>query len=208
MKVLIAEDDPISRRLLEASLSRSGYDVVSTENGSEAWDALQREAAPRLAVLDWMMPIVDGVELCRRVRAADLGGYVYLILLTAKGQRDDLVAGFEAGADDYLTKPFDLIELRSRLTVGERILALQHSLRAKVEELESAMSHVKQLQGLLPICMHCKKIRDDEHTWHRLESYIEQHSGANFTHSLCSDCLAVHYPQFEKRVAAKQRGER
>jgi len=208
MRVLIAEDDPISRRLLEASLRRSGYDVVSTEDGAQAWEALQVDDAPRLAVLDWMMPIIDGAELCRRVRSADLKGYVYLILLTAKGQKDDLVEGFEAGADDYLTKPFDLLELRSRLTVGERILGLQNSLRAKVEELESAMTHVKQLQGMLPICMHCKKIRDDAYTWHRLETYIEEHSGANFTHSLCSDCLAEHYPQFEKKVAAKQRGER
>jgi DNA-binding response OmpR family regulator len=205
MKVLIAEDDAISRRLLEAHLQRAGHEVVCTSDGGEAWRLLNVDGAPRLAVLDWMMPVIDGVEVCRLLRSDHRLDYVYVVLLTARGQREDLVDAFEAGADDYLIKPFDPIELRSRLTVGVRIIELQESLKAKVTELESTRTHVHQLQGLLPICMHCRKVRDDEDTWHKLETYIEQHSEARLTHSLCSDCLAEHYPRFEKSVNEKQR---
>jgi CheY-like chemotaxis protein len=206
MKVLIAEDDQVSRRLLQATLGRLGFDVICTENGAQAWEALQVDGAPRLAILDWMMPELDGVDVCRKVRERDDLPYVYIILLTARGQKKDVVTGLEAGADDYLIKPFDPQELRSRITVGERILKLEAALEGKVEELEDALCHVKQLQGLLPICMHCKKIRDDGDTWHRVESYIEEHSDAMFTHSLCEDCLEKHYPGRAKKqtVAATQ----
>jgi len=200
LPVLIAEDDLVSRRLLEATLERLGYDVVSTCNGQEAWEVLGREDTPRMVVLDWMMPELDGVEVCRRVREQNADAYIYLILLTAKGQKQDIVAGLEAGADDYLTKPFDPQELASRIEVGRRVLSLEAELAGKIDELQDALLHVKQLQGLLPICMFCKKIRDDEDSWHRLESYIEKHSEAMFTHSLCSDCLTTHYPDHAENV--------
>lgn len=195
MKVLIAEDDRISRRLLEITLQRMNHEVVVTENGAQAWETLQGEDAPQLAVLDWMMPMMDGVDVCRLVRHQETAQYVYLILLTAKDQKEDIVAGLGAGADDYVIKPFDLQELRSRIAVGERIVRLESNLAAKVDELEQALQHVNQLQGLLPICMFCKKIRDDGDAWHRLESYIEQHSEANFTHSVCGDCRDKHFPK-------------
>ncbi|HSA22164.1 MAG TPA: response regulator, partial [Myxococcota bacterium] len=121
----------------------------------------------------------------------------YLIVLTARGERADLLEGLAAGADDYLTKPFDPDELRSRLRVGERVLALQAGLAAKVRELEGALRHVKQLQGLLPVCMHCKKVRDESQIWHRVEAYIEEHSQARVTHALCDECLARFYPAGE-----------
>ncbi len=143
------------------------------------------------------MPVLDGVEVCRRIRAAAAQDYTYLIVLTAKGERADLLEGLAAGADDYLTKPFDADELRSRLRVGERVLALQAGLAAKVRELEEALRHVKQLQGLLPICMHCKKVRDEGQIWHRVEAYIEEHSQARITHALCDECLARFYPAGE-----------
>ncbi|MFH1731762.1 MAG: response regulator [Planctomycetota bacterium] len=204
MKVLIAEDDQVSRRLLQATLGRLGYEVITTENGAQAWDALQKPDAPRLAILDWMMPELDGVDVCRYVRGREDVPYVYIILLTARGQKKDVVTGLEAGADDYLIKPFDPQELRSRITVGERILKLEAALEAKVLELKEALTHVKQLQGLLPICMHCKKIRDDGDTWHRMENYIQEHSGAMFTHSLCEECLDKHYPDHKKRKEARE----
>ena len=194
MKVLIAEDDQVSRRLLQATLGRLGYEVVTTENGAQAWDALTTDDAPRLAILDWMMPELDGVDVCRQIRERKDKPYVYIILLTARGQKKDVVTGLEAGADDYLVKPFDPQELRSRITVGERILNLELALEAKVAELEEALTHVKQLQGLLPICMHCKKIRDDSDNWRLMESYIQEHSEAMFTHSLCGECRSKHYP--------------
>lgn len=193
MKVLIAEDDQVSRRLLQATLGRLGYEVVCTENGAQAWEALQLDDAPRLAILDWMMPELDGVDVCRKVRERDDVPYVYIILLTARGQKKDVVTGLEAGADDYLIKPFDPQELRSRITVGERILRLEAALEGKVGELEQALHHVKQLQGLLPICMHCKKIQDSGGAWQPLERYLHSRTGAEFSHGLCPDCLRERY---------------
>jgi CheY-like chemotaxis protein len=203
MKVLIAEDDAISRRLLEANLKRIGCDVLACENGDQAWEMLRSEDGPQLAVLDWMMPVMDGAEVCRRVREQESQRYVYLILLTARGRKQDRAEGFDAGADDYLTKPFDIQELRAKITVGQRILDLQAALTSKVVELQDALCQVKQLQGLLPICMHCKKIRDDEATWHPLETYIERRSEAAFTHSLCPGCLSRHYPENQARFTVK-----
>ena len=195
MKVLVAEDDPIIRRLLEATLTRSGYEVVTAENGARALEILQREGSPNLAVMDWMMPEIDGLEVCRRVRALEGRSYLYVIMLTAKGRKEDLITGLEAGADDYLTKPFDPHELRSRLRVGQRILDLESALQSRVQDLQDALDQVERLQGLLPICMHCKKIRNQDNDWQRLESYISEHSEAAFTHSLCDECREEHYPR-------------
>jgi len=198
MKILIAEDDRISRRLLEMTLKRLEFDVVMTEDGQEALDVLNGEDPPQLAILDWMMPKLDGVDVCRELRAQKRDKYTYVIFLTARGQKKDIITALESGADDYLIKPFDPQELRSRLQVGMRVLSLESALATKLEELEQAINHVKTLQGLLPICMYCKKIRDDGDTWHRLESYIERHSQAMFTHSLCMDCRDEHFPKKEK----------
>jgi DNA-binding response OmpR family regulator len=194
MRILIAEDDPTSRRLLEATLARDGYHVVSASDGDEAWERLRDKDGPRLAILDWMMPGRDGIEICRQLRREPRPSYVYLLLVTTKTRTEDIIHGLEAGADDYLTKPYDPQELRCRVKSGERLLRLEEALAGKVSELQEALSQVKQLQGLLPICMFCKKIRDDSDTWHRLETYIERNSGALFSHSLCDDCRREHYP--------------
>jgi diguanylate cyclase (GGDEF)-like protein len=128
MKILIAEDDPVSRRLLEAKLVKWGYDVVVTCDGDEALKALRTKDAPKLAILDWMMPGVDGVEICGMMRREAREPYIYTILLTALHRDEDLVAGMEAGADDYITKPFIANELRVRLRAGRRIIDLQNEL--------------------------------------------------------------------------------
>jgi DNA-binding response OmpR family regulator len=188
VKILIAEDDVISRRLLETTLIRWGYEVVVTCDGIAAWDVLQSADAPPLAILDWMMPGMDGIEVCRKVRRAATSTPPYLILLTAKGRREDIVAGLRSGANDYVTKPFNREELRARVQVGMRIVELQHSLADRVKALEEALARVKQLQGLLPICSYCKKIRDDRNYWQQVESYISEHSEAQFSHSICPDC--------------------
>jgi phosphoserine phosphatase RsbU/P len=188
MKVLIAEDDTVSRRLLETTLMRWGYEVVVASDGVEAWEALQGDDAPSLAILDWMMPGMDGLEVCRRIRKMPSSTPPYLILLTAKGGREDLVTGLEAGANDYVTKPFNREELRARVQVGVRMVELQQSLADRVKALEEALARVKQLQGLLPICSYCKKIRDDQNYWQQVESYIAEHSQAQFSHSICPDC--------------------
>ena len=141
MKVLIAEDDPISRHLLERLLVQWSYDVVATTDGVEAWYLLQQPDAPRLAILDWMMPDMDGIEICREVRRQIIEPYTYLLLLTAKTQKQDLIEGMQAGADDYITKPFDPDELRVRLRAGRRILELQEHLIAAREAARFPSTH-------------------------------------------------------------------
>lgn len=187
MKILIAEDDPVSRCFLEVTLSKWDYEVISTCDGNEAWDAFQRESPP-IAILDWMMPGLDGAELCRRIRALQTDIVSYLILLTAKSEKGDVVAGLEAGADDYITKPFSRQELHARIEVGLRIGELQKNLAARIAELEDALSRIKQLQGLLPICSYCKKIRSDNDYWEQVDTYITKHSEVAFSHSICPTC--------------------
>jgi len=200
MKILIAEDDPVSRRVLAATLEKFGYEVEVATDGAEAWAALLDENAPHLAIIDWMMPELDGVEICRRVRALPTTTPPYLILLTAKSGKEDVVAGLDAGANDYLTKPFDRAELRARVQVGSHVLKLQTSLATRVRELETALSQVKQLQGLLPICSYCKKIRDEANYWQRVDSYLTDHTDVLFSHSICPDCYTtVIQPQLDLR---------
>jgi diguanylate cyclase (GGDEF)-like protein len=135
MRILIAEDSGPSRLVLERSLAMWGYDVVSCKDGLGAWEELQKENAPKLAILDWMMPGLSGPEICRMLRQKAPDTYTYILLLTSKSQKEDLVEGMEAGADDYLTKPFDTHELRARLRAGIRILNLQAELLAAKEEI-------------------------------------------------------------------------
>lgn len=190
MKILIAEDDPVSRRLLQAALIKWGYEVVVTTNGREALAALQQPEAPSLLLLDWLMPEMDGVEVSRAVRKNAALKSTYIILLTSRGSKEDVVQGLEAGADDYVTKPFDHDELRARVQVGSRVVQLQTAFADRVRELEEAIASVKTLQGLLPICSYCKKIRDDGNYWHRVESYITGHANVRFSHGICPDCSA------------------
>jgi diguanylate cyclase (GGDEF)-like protein len=135
MKILIAEDDPIARCILETTLRKSGYEVTAALEGQAAWQALQQADAPRLAILDWMMPGMDGLEICRALRASASQPYVYVLMLTAKGRKQDVIEALEAGADDYLVKPCDHYELYARLTVGQRILDLQTRYLTACEEL-------------------------------------------------------------------------
>ncbi len=146
--ILIAEDDAVFRRVLEAWLGKWGYSVTVTSDGQQAWEVLQKEDAPKLAILDWMMPGMYGTELCRKTRAMTGAPYRYLLLLTAKTEKQDVIAGLEAGADDYLSKPFDSNELRARLRVGQRILDLQDQLITAQDALRFQATH-DSLTGLL-----------------------------------------------------------
>ena len=141
MSVLVAEDNPVFQSMLRSMLTKWGYEARVLPNGLEAWDAMQAADAPRLAVLDWMMPYMDGVEVCRRIRTAAREPYVYVLLLTARTESQDLVEGMEAGADDYLTKPFNAQELRVRLRAGRRILDLQQQLMEAREALRVQATH-------------------------------------------------------------------
>lgn len=204
MRVLIAEDDLTSHQILKAVLDKWGYEVVSTRNGREAWQALQDAGSPRLAILDWMMPEMDGVEIIRKIRERSESKTMYIILLTAKGRKEDIVSGLETGADDYITKPFDREELHARVQVGQRVLELQSALEDRIQELQDALDQIKTLKGLIPMCASCKKIRDDEGYWQQVETYIMDRSGAEFSHGLCPDCLKKHYPEYYEIKAKKE----
>jgi CheY-like chemotaxis protein len=189
MKVLLAEDDLVSRCMLEGALREWGYEVVVAEDGCRAWDLLQQADGPRLAILDWMMPGRTGVEVCHLLREQPWGQSSYVLLLTSRDAPEDVVAGLESGASDYLTKPFNRQELHARLRVGRRIVELQQSLADRVRQLEQALAQVQVLQGLLPICCYCKKIRNDGNYWQQVEEYLREHSSVRFSHGICPDCV-------------------
>ena len=148
-RILLAEDDPVSRELISTRLEKWGYEVLATKDGAEAMTVLRRNDAPTLAILDWMMPGMDGLEICRRVRGSEK--VVYIILLTARGGKENLIEGLRAGADDYLIKPFDKDELHARILVGLRVIGLQAALTDRVKELEVAASEIKLLRLQLPL---------------------------------------------------------
>jgi sigma-B regulation protein RsbU (phosphoserine phosphatase) len=203
MKILIAEDDEISKKMLQTILIREGHAVVAVEDGVKALEAIQK-STPDILITDWMMPQLDGLELCRRVRALHLPSYLYIILLTALTEKEKITEGLNAGADDYVTKPYDRTELLARVNSGERILQLERSLRQKNAELTETLAQVKQLKGLLPICMYCKKIRKDENYWQQIEQYLVENSEADFSHSICPECMEEHFPDSSKRKKERE----
>lgn len=191
MRVLAVEDDPVSRRILTVVLERLGHEVLAANNGLEGWDRFQTEPVDAV-ITDWMMPEVDGLELTRRIRAHSKDRYTYVLLLTALTGRDRYLDGMMAGADDFVSKPVDREELHARLRVAERILGLQRE--------------VRQLEGLLPICSYCKKIRDEAEHWSQVEEYVSRKTEAQFSHGVCPDCYdRVLKPQLE---AVQQQGLR
>jgi sigma-B regulation protein RsbU (phosphoserine phosphatase) len=176
MKVLVVEDEPVARAVIRKSLQSLGHEVTEARDGEEGWTAWQA-GRPRVIVSDWQMPRLDGLRLCRRLRARQGEDYVYFILLTgssstAENQRKAAVAG----VDDFLTKPVDLSALWMRLRVAERILKYT--------------VQVNRLEELMPMCSYCKKIRDDQNYWQQIESYINERTGSEISHSVCPDCYA------------------
>ncbi len=200
MRILVAEDELIIRTLVGDVLRKSGFDVVKVSNGAEAWEAMQTSDAPPLAILDWMMPELDGLEVVRRIRARTTNRPPYLILLTARDSKVDLVAGLQAGANDYVSKPFDPRELLARVAVGRRMVELQETLAARIEELGQALEEIKTLRGILPICASCKKIRDDQGYWQQVEVYVHDHTDAQFSHGLCPECIRKLYPDMDEEL--------
>jgi len=174
MKVLAVEDDEMSLSILRRSLERLGHDVIAARDGEEAWAAWLNEK-PRVAVCDWQMPKLDGLKLCKRFRAQQGQDYVYFILITGAGaSAQNRRAAAEAGVDDFLTKPVDISALWMRLRVAERILKYTHQ--------------VHRLEEMMPMCSYCKKIRDDRNYWQQIESYINERTGTEISHSVCPDC--------------------
>ncbi len=208
MRILIAEDDATSRIVLATVLTKDGYDVTATDDGGAAWEVLQKPDSPRLAILDLMMPGIDGLELVRRVRAIPSVAPPYLIIVSTKSEKSDVIAALDAGANDYLTKPFDPGELRARIEVGRRMIEMRFELNEMVKELKQALAEVRTLKGIVPICANCKNVRDDQGYWNRVESYLNQHTEADFTHAVCPDCMKRLYPQFEDASDVKETKKR
>jgi len=175
MKILIAEDDPVSVKILQFTLQHYGHEVVAAGNGTEAWELFDRDPV-RVIVSDWMMPGLDGLELCQKVRERPKTDYTYFILLTAINTgRDNLRKAMDAGIDDFLSKPLDREAILMRLRVAERILEFT--------------TQIRQLKELIPICMYCKRVRDDTNYWDQVETYIHTHTGSNFSHGICPECF-------------------
>ncbi len=188
MIVLVADDLDVNRKLLRTLLAPEGYEVIEASNGVDALDILQTATGPMVGLIDWEMPEMEGIEVCRQARALQATPPLYLILLTVRDSKQDIVAGLQGGANDYITKPFDKTELLARVSIGRQMVQLQQTLTERVAELKEALLSVKQLGGLLPICSYCKKIRDDQNYWQQVEAYVGKHSQAKFSHSICPQC--------------------
>ncbi len=174
MKILMAEDEPVAAKILQRALESFGHDVIAVGDGQEAWEAFDREPV-RLIVSDWLMPKVDGLELCKKVRMRPKTPYTYFILLTSQETRpENYDLATEAGVDDFLTKPLERPTIRMRLRVAERILTFT--------------TEIRQLKDLIPICAYCRKIRNDDNYWQRVETYINEQTGSSFTHGICPEC--------------------
>jgi DNA-binding response OmpR family regulator len=174
MKILVAEDDRFSQKLLTTTLQQFGHEVQAYSSGSDAWAAF--DASPvRVIVSDWLMPGLDGLDFCRKVRARTATEYTYFILLTANVQgKDTCMEAMQAGIDDFLAKPLDRDLIWMRLQVAERILKYT--------------STIQTLESMLPICSYCKNVRDDNNYWQQVETYLSNHTGTSFSHSVCPTC--------------------
>jgi sigma-B regulation protein RsbU (phosphoserine phosphatase) len=186
MKLLIAEDDPVSVKILQITLEHYGHQVVIADSGDTAWEQFDKDPV-RVVVSDWMMPGMDGLQLCEKIRARPKSDYTYFILLTAiNTSRDNIRQAMDAGVDDFLKKPLDREAIMMRLRVAERILEFTTQIRA--------------LKELLPICMYCKRIRDDQDYWQQVESYIHTNTGTNFSHGICPECFSKQLKQLPPRT--------
>jgi DNA-binding response OmpR family regulator len=184
MKILIVEDDHDLLQVLRTMLEWLGHEVVTAADGEEGWAAYGKADFP-VVITDRLMPRMDGLELCSRIRAERRDSYTYVMLVTVLGGKDSFLEGMEAGADDFIAKPVDREELRARLRVAERLLSLQR--------------HVARLERLLPICVYCKKIRDERGHWTRIEHYLAARTQASFSHGVCPDCnSSVVKPELER----------
>jgi phosphoserine phosphatase RsbU/P len=188
MTVVVADDLDVNRKLLRTLLTADGYDVVEAVDGHEALSLLQNARQPLVGLIDWEMPLLEGVEVCRQARALNSAMPLFLILVTVRDSKQDVVTGLQAGANDYITKPFHKTELLARVKIASQMVELQQALTQHVDELKEALVRVKQLSGLLPICSYCKKIRDDQNYWTQVEAYVGKHSEARFSHSICPTC--------------------
>lgn len=191
VRVLVAEDHSATRLAFTELLERQGFAVSAVATGTEARDVLAGFEPPSLALLDWMLPGMTGLEVCSAVRALDSEHYIYCIVTTARDSADDLAEAFAAGADDFIRKPYEPAELLARLKSGQRIVALEQRLERRVVELGEALDRVRTLERLMPICMYCKRVRKDESYWQGIEEFVRIQTGTDFSHGICPDCMSA-----------------
>lgn len=189
MKLLIAEDEYTTRLTVQVILEQWGYRVDSVEDGASAWELLHKPDGPQIAILDWEMPGIDGVELCNKVKTLDRDTPVYVIMLTGRDDQNDILKGFDAGADDYITKPFDENELRARVRVAERLVSIQEELAISNNELRSVLNHVEMLQSNLPVCAGCLRVQNYDDSWESLQEYVQKKEDPRFQYTICPHCL-------------------
>jgi sigma-B regulation protein RsbU (phosphoserine phosphatase) len=190
VKILIAEDEFTTRMMVQVCLENWGYRVDSVTNGVEAWEQLKKPGSANIAILDWEMPELDGVEVCRRLKEMESEVPVYVILLTARDSNTDIVKGFDAGADDYMTKPFNDNELRARVRVAERLVRTQRSLGESVTELKDALNQLEMLESGVEVCGQCRSIFNPyEGKWNRLDDVFNNEADQRFVVNICPDCM-------------------
>lgn len=200
MNVLIAEDEYTTRLMVQVSLENWGYSVSSVADGKAAWEILKKPDFIDVAILDWEMPEIDGVELCKMIKNLQRPNPIYVILLTGRDSQNDILCGFDAGADDYMTKPFNDDELRARVRVAKRLVTIQSSLSQSVEELKQALDMVEALQGSVPVCTSCLKIEGENGRWATLKTSVREAFDLRFTPEICPVCAKA-----KKRVKEKPR---
>ena len=193
--ILVVDDTPANLRLLFHMLTQHGYKVRAVSSGERALESVQA-AAPDLILLDIMMQGLDGYQVSQRLKANAQTHDIPIIFISALGAAADKVNAFKVGGVDYVSKPFHAEEVLARVETHLTLRSLHKQLEQRVQELEDALSQIKTLRGLLPICANCKKIRDDRGYWHQVEEYIRDHSLADFSHSICPDCFARLYPDY------------
>ncbi|MBU1566284.1 MAG: response regulator [Proteobacteria bacterium] len=197
--ILVVDDVAKNLEVIGNILSLEDYQISVAGDGQKAWNILQR-ISPDLILLDIMMPTLDGYTLCRRIKALEDKKDIPIIFITAKSNPEDLVKGFEVGAVDYITKPFNAAELSVRVKTHISLYRTKKRNQLLIDELRQALCQVKKLTGLLPICSGCKKIRDDDGYWNKVEAYISAHADVRFSHGICPDCVRKQYPDLADKI--------
>ncbi len=188
MKILIAEDEYTTRLMVQVCLENLGYSIESVEDGKTAWEIINQKTPPKIAVLDWEMPGISGIELCRKIKRMERSSPIHVILLTARDSKNDISKGFAAGADDYITKPFNEDELQARIRVAERIVTIQSSLNSSLEELREALDMVHAFEAPVAICGKCQKIGAFDGSWRSPGELLEYPVDPRFVQLDCSKC--------------------
>jgi PleD family two-component response regulator len=201
--VLIVDDVPKNIQVVAGVLSQIQIRMAVAQNASQAFEILER-ISPDLILLDVMLPDIDGFEICRRLKESPVHRDIPVIFLTAKVDPLDLIQGFEAGAIDYVVKPFNPLELKVRVQTQLELKRARDAQKELITELQRALDQVKLLSGMIPMCSSCKKVRDDAGYWKQVEEYIESRSEALVSHGLCPECVRNLYPEIAEEIIRKR----